>query len=236
MYLADLPRLRYDGGVKLRTLLSGIVLASFAAVWAQEPAAAVKLPAPRKDSGVSLESVLAKRRSVRSFSDAPITLAQTGQLLWAAQGVTDAEGRRTAPSAMRTYPLTVYIAALRVEGLEAGIYKYRPADHSLDVVTRDKARETVLAAVKGPAAQGAALLVVMTTNYGGKMAKVPADLAHKWVDMESGFATQNLLLQAMALDLGAVVLGGVDHKALKQALRAGTEEELCCAVPVGKPR
>ncbi len=221
--------------MKLRTLLAGIVFATTTTVWAQAPATAVKLPAPRKDSSVSLESVLAKRRSVRSFSEAPITLEQTGQLLWAAQGVTGPGGLRTAPSAMRSYPLTVYIVALRVEGLDVGIYKYRPADHSLDVVSKEKTRETVLAAAKGPAAQGA-LLVVITTNYGGKMTKPPADLAHKWVDMESGFATQNLLLQAVALDLGAVVVGGVDHKALKQAVHAGADEELACAVPVGKPR
>jgi uncharacterized protein (UPF0248 family) len=62
----------------------------------------VRLPDPRYDGSTSLEQTLHRRRSVREFSDRPLTLAEAGQLLWAAQGVTDTEGKRTAPSPERS--------------------------------------------------------------------------------------------------------------------------------------
>jgi hypothetical protein len=46
LYLALPPRLRYHGGVKLRTLLSGIVLATFAAA-EEELCCAIPVGRPR---------------------------------------------------------------------------------------------------------------------------------------------------------------------------------------------
>ena len=59
----------------------------------------VALPAPRTDGGVSIEKALKERRALRDPAPAPLTVAEVGQLCWAAQGVTDAQGHRTAPSA-----------------------------------------------------------------------------------------------------------------------------------------
>ncbi len=80
----------------------------------------VQLPEPKYDSDVSLEESLAARRSVRSYADAPLTLQEVSQLLWAAQGITDPAGLRTAPSAGGTYPLEVYAVIGNVQDLDAG--------------------------------------------------------------------------------------------------------------------
>ncbi len=47
------------------------------------------LPPPATDGGMGLAAALSQRRSVRSFSGTPLTAAEIGQLLWAAQAVTD---------------------------------------------------------------------------------------------------------------------------------------------------
>ncbi len=39
----------------------------------------IELPAPRQKGSLSFEEVLAKRRSLRQFSDDPLTLEQIGQ-------------------------------------------------------------------------------------------------------------------------------------------------------------
>ena len=93
---------------------------------------AIKLPEPRHESNVSVEKALHERRSVRSYKEEPLSLAEVSQLLWAAQGITEPKrGLRTAPSARATYLLEVYVVAAKVTGLPAGMYRYRPRGHEL---------------------------------------------------------------------------------------------------------
>jgi hypothetical protein len=75
---------------------------------------------------MSLESALSQRRSLREFERRELTLAEIGQILWAAQGITNSdEGLRTAPSAGALYPLEVYVAT------SEGVFHYRPINHIL---------------------------------------------------------------------------------------------------------
>ena len=91
----------------------------------------VELPEPRYNSDVSIEETLLNRRSVRDYTDEPLTLEEVSQLLWAAQGTTDSRGFRTAPSAGATYPLEVYLVVGNVEHITEGVYRYQSADHKL---------------------------------------------------------------------------------------------------------
>lgn len=96
----------------------------------------VKLPAPRTKGGTPLDQVLVARRSVREFASTPLTWSEIGQLLWAAQGITHDEGKRTAPSAGATYPLELYVATAD------GLFQYWPNGHSVTRVTaRDVRRD-----------------------------------------------------------------------------------------------
>jgi len=56
-----------------------------------------------------------------------------------------------------------------------------------------------------------------------------------WTDYEAGLASENLLFQAVALDLGAVVTGGIDAAAVKAAMRFTGSEEVIVVIPVGHP-
>ena len=77
----------------------------------------VTLPAPSAASDKPVEQVLARRRSIRAFDDAPLTIEHLSQLLWAAQGRSHREGFRVAPSAGALYPLELYVLAGDVTGL-----------------------------------------------------------------------------------------------------------------------
>ena len=83
----------------------------------EDHAMEIALPAPRNSGDVSIEETLAQRRSIRGYSEEPLTLAEAGQLLWAAQGVTAEWGARTAPSAGALYPLETHLVAGAVDGL-----------------------------------------------------------------------------------------------------------------------
>ncbi|MGD0695335.1 MAG: nitroreductase family protein [Terriglobia bacterium] len=73
-------------------------------------ASILRLPPPEQRGKMSLEEALARRRSVREFTREALTERELSQLLWAAQGITHAEGLRTAPSAGALYPLALYVA------------------------------------------------------------------------------------------------------------------------------
>ena len=89
----------------------------------------VQLPEPSKDSDVSIEEALLKRRSIRTYTGEALTLQEVSQLLWAAQGTTSLRGFRTAPSAAALYPLETYIVVGDVENLSEGVYRYETREH-----------------------------------------------------------------------------------------------------------
>ena len=91
----------------------------------------INLPEPRLESDISVEQSIHNRRSVREFSNKPLSLAEVSQLLWSAQGVTDDQGLRSTPSAGALYPLVLYLVAGNVKDLNPGIYQYSPDGHQL---------------------------------------------------------------------------------------------------------
>lgn len=213
-------------------------LATFAVLAFLLPAAGaapaeIPLPAPRKSGPVSVEAALASRRSVRSYSAQGLTLAEVGQLLWAAQGITGPEGRRTAPSAHRRYPLEIAVVAQKVEGLPSGAYRYLPAKHALELLTAGKEGTPLLSSATSQAQVSAAPAVFAVAAVYERMEPGPRN--RSFCDYEAGLASENLLLQAVGLGLGAVVTGGIDPVAAQQALRLPAGEQVLVIVPVGHP-
>ena len=96
-----------------------VLVTAVSGAHAVEPvtASTTALPAPVTDGSFSVERALHERRSWRDPAPTPLALAQVGQLCWAAQGVTDDKGHRTAPSAMAVYPLDLYVLAGAVTDL-----------------------------------------------------------------------------------------------------------------------
>jgi len=123
----------------------------------------ITLPAPAVTGKHSLEALLQQRRSVREYPDIALSLAQVGQLLWAAQGITHAGGYRTAPSAGALYPLELYVVAGHVHGLANGIYHYQPKGHYLVKTADGDVREALSeAALSQSSVEQAAAVIVFS--------------------------------------------------------------------------
>jgi SagB-type dehydrogenase family enzyme len=194
----------------------------------------MKLPAPRLESSVSIEAVLHKRRSIREYADAPLVLADLAQLLWAAQGVTAANGFRTAPSAGALYPLEVYVLAGNVVDLPAGIYKYHPQGHTLDrVIEGDRRRELMHVALEQSSLHDAAAVILIDAVYERTTAKYGAR-GMRYVHMEAGHAAQNVYLQAVSLDLGTVAIGAFDDAGVKRVAHLSEHEQPLYLLPIGR--
>ncbi len=196
----------------------------------------VALPAARLDGTVSLEEALSGRRSERDFAPAGISLAKIAQLLWAAQGITASEGRRTAPSAGALYPLQVYVVASRVETLPPGTYRYDALSHRLIRLSAGHKTAMLARAALNQdwIAQAAAILVVAAIEQ--RTTRKYGDRGVRYVFMEAGHAAQNILLQSVALGLGATVVGAFDDEGVRSVLGLARSERPLCLVPVGRPR
>jgi SagB-type dehydrogenase family enzyme len=194
-----------------------------------------RLPAPTLSGPHSLERAIAERRSVRDYGPVMVTSTQLGQMLWAAQGVTDRTGLRAAPSAGGLYPLELYVVAGEVADFQPGIYHYRVSRHALAPSAAGDHRPDLAAATLGQEwiAQAPAIIVIAAT-YGRMTAKY-GDRGGRYVHMEVGHAAQNVCLQAVALRLGCVVVGAFDDREVKRAIGLPPREEALALLPVGRP-
>ncbi|MBS3758505.1 MAG: SagB/ThcOx family dehydrogenase [Desulfobacterales bacterium] len=195
----------------------------------------IDLPAPRTDGASALEKALNERRSVRHYTDRPLTLAHIGQLLWAAQGITNSRGFRTAPSAGALYPLEIYLVAGKAEKINPGIYHYRPAGHQLEQVKAGDHRKAVCdAALSQSAVRNAPVSIIIT----GVLERTTAKYGKRgiqYVFMEAGHAAQNVLLQAVSLNLGAVPIGAFQNEALGRILGPSESERPLYILCIGHP-
>jgi SagB-type dehydrogenase family enzyme len=196
----------------------------------------VALPEPRYDSDVPVEKAILKRRSIRDYTGQALALSDVSQLLWAAQGIIDPSGSRAAPSAGATYPLEVYVVIGNVKGVAPGIYKYQPEGHQLlKVVSGDKRQELAETALSEQFVAEAAIDIVVTAIYERTMARY-GERGIRYVQMEVGHAAQNVSLQAVALNLGTVVVGAFDDDQVKEVLNLPDDEVPLYIIPVGRAK
>jgi SagB-type dehydrogenase family enzyme len=196
-------------------------------------ASPIQLPAPKLKGTLSVEQAIAERRTLRSFKDEPLTLAQLSQMLWAAQGITEAKtGKRTAPSARSVYFYSVYVLVRDVTGLKPGLYEYLPKEHALgDMKVADASTIFNNAGVEAGAKTPP--VVVMLTAAIDKGIEKLGEGSKTSAYLEGGHIGQNMYLQAQALKLGMVVMGGTGTAA--QALKLDPAETMVYVIPMGVP-
>lgn len=192
----------------------------------------MKLPEPSFSSRTSVEEALSRRRSVREYGREPLTLEEIGQLLWAAQGMTEKWGGRTAPSAGALYPLEIYLLAGEVKGLKSGLYHYRPGDHSISLTTTDDLRGQITEASLGQDQISKAPATLIIAAVYQRTTQKYGERGIRYVQQEIGSVCQNVHLQAESLNLGTVWIGAFDDRQVKEAL--GITEEPLAIMPVGR--
>jgi len=194
----------------------------------------IALPEPVYESDTSIEEALLARRSIRNYREGALTLQELGQLLWAAQGITDPSGKRTAPSAGALYPLEVYVVVGDVEGLEAGVYKYRPEPHDLvKTLDGDRRKDLTRVALNQQYITQGAIDIVITAVY-ERVTRKYGDRGVMYTHIEAGHAAQNICLQVASLNLGTVTIGAFENDGVKRVLGLPADEEPLYIMPVGR--
>jgi len=185
----------------------------------------IPLPKPALKGSMSLEESLLKRRSIREFSNEPISLENLSQLLWAAQGMTSGSGGRTAPSAGGTYPLEIYVFVNRVENLATGIYHYESQKHSLVRLKEGDFKEQIYSAALSQSWVEDSAVVFVYSAVPKRTTERYGERGMQYIFIEVGHASQNLLLETVSLGLGAVPIGAFDDKQLNSLIGIDGENE-----------
>jgi SagB-type dehydrogenase family enzyme len=189
-----------------------------------------KLPAPDLEGGMSVAEAIAARRSVRVFEPSPLTDEALSQLLFAAQGITDqSRGFRAAPSAGATYPLETWVITAE------GVFRYDVSGHALRRISTGDQRGRLSSAALGQKAVAGAPLSIVFTSVDERTERRYGERASRYIAIEAGHAAQNILLQAVALGLGAVPIGAFDEDAIAEVLGCQGEERPLYIIAAGKP-
>lgn len=186
----------------------------------------LQLPAPERQGGMPVMEALSKRRSVREFSPSELPLPLLSNLLWAAFGVNRADGHRTAPTAINSQEVDIYVA------LPSGAYLYDASSHSLELVAGSDLRR-----VTGyqDFVDDAPLDLVFVADY-GRMPMVPADRRECYASVAAGAISQNVYLFAASSGLATVIRAWIDREAVANALGLTHDQQVLLSQTVGYPK
>jgi len=170
---------------------------------------AVRLP-PHEIAKDTFFETLHARRTHREFARGKVSLENVSKLLQTTWGVhgyfeTNVFGKlpyKTSPSGGARHPGEVYLMALRVDGLEKGMYHYQAKDNRLARL-RAKVSPRMASAycADQPYFSGAAALFIMTAVFARTMWKYGRARAYRVVLLETGHLCQTFCLTATRLGL-----------------------------------
>ena len=182
----------------------------------------IDLPKPEDiDLGqYDLRKAIEERRSLRRYSEDPISLEELSYLLWLTQGVKKIDEKRhvtwrTVPSAGCRHPFETYLSINRVEGLEPGLYRYMAIEHKLAPIRLDEQFNEELTQACGGQRQ------VLTSAVTFIWAAVPyrtvwryAERSYRYMYLDAGHVCQNLHLAAESINCGICAIGYFDDDAV----------------------
>jgi nitroreductase len=138
---------------KTLTLLGAVALILSLSGWMSAAEfQAIKLNPPNLKRGLPFMEALAVRASAREYSEKDLSLQDLSDLLWAADGINrPAENKSTAPSAMNSHDVRMYVF------MKDGAYLYDAPKHELlPVLAGDQRSALMMARPPRPVAAPAA--------------------------------------------------------------------------------
>ena len=178
----------------------------------------IQLSTPDTLAGKPLMQVISRRKTDRKFDARNLSLKHLSEILWVANGINRANGKRVVPSAMAQYPLQTYAV------LANGIYFYNPQKHQLEPVVKGDFRSL---AGKQTFVDTAPLNLLFIA----KARNVTDDF--RMAMMDSGYCGQNVYLYCASEGLKCLVRAGAKEIELLKAMNLETGYKFILAQTVG---
>jgi SagB-type dehydrogenase family enzyme len=154
-------------------------------------------------------------------------LQDLSDLVWAANGVNRADGKRTAPSAMNRQEIDVYVIN------KDGAYLYDAANHILKGITCGDFRKAV--AVSQDFVTTAPVSIVLVANL-EKLGDPSNDNTRMMAAIDAGIVNQNINIFCAAVGLSTVPRATMNQAELKEAFKLSDTQVLMMNNPVGYPK
>ena len=199
----------------------------------------IEIPFPEQIETLTFKETVRNRKSIRSFSDKPLSLEQFGYLLWSTTGIQRVEGGydfRNAPSAGALYPIETYCFANNVNGLDMGLYHYNIKLHLLEELNIGDFSFSLSLACLGQEMLASAQVVFIWSAIFERSKWKYKQRAYRYVYLDCGHIAQNLALCASSLGLGSCQVGAFYDDEINNIVGLdGKEESVIYLSVVGNP-
>lgn len=199
-------------------LVFALCLMAASAVSAQN----IKFPAPSKKGGKTIVETLWSRQSKRSFSSKALPTQLLGDLLWAANGVSREDGKRTNPTARNVQEISIYAFMAK------GVYLYNAQSHTLELKAKGDHRSLVAGAQTF--VNDAPVSLVIVGDY-EKMGK--GTHAKEMVAIDAGVACENISLFCAGMGLCTVPRATMNQPGIQKLLGLTSQQMPLMNNPVG---
>jgi len=186
----------------------------------------IELPPRLTQGGMPLIEALNSRRSIREYSDRPLSVETLSDLLWAAFGINRPSGDRTAPYWRHVMVIDIYVA------MADGVWIYEPKAHVLyphldaDIRAQTGVQEFVATAA----------INLIYVAHGERMTGISSEDRRLYASVDTGFIGQNVYLFCASEGLATVFRGSINYQQLAQTLKLPGEQFVTFAQTVGYPR
>ena len=192
----------------------------------------IDLPTPEfcTVNACTIKEAITNRRSIRSYSDTPLSISELSFLLWCTQGVKKiipgTATFRTVPSAGARHAFETYLLVNNVSGLTCGLYRFLACTHKLAVFDLDDGiADSISDSCLGQemVREGAVTFIWTAVPY--RMTWRYGERGYRYLLMDSGHVCQNLYLAAEAIDCGVCAIGAFDDDQINHVLALDVEEQ-----------
>jgi Nitroreductase len=205
--------------------VSGIVLAAVVGVVPVFGQESQQLPEPKKSGGMPVMEALQKRHSSRAFLDRALSAETLSSLLWAANGISRPDGRRTAPTAINVQDTDVYAI------LATGAYLYDAKANALTLAASGDHRAL---AGKQDFVKTAPVNLIFVQDRKRLGERLEGD-KELFAGVHAGAICQNVYLFCASEGLACVVRRNIDIPALHKALNLRPDQVIVLGQTVGYP-
>ncbi|MFX0120251.1 MAG: SagB/ThcOx family dehydrogenase [Promethearchaeota archaeon] len=204
----------------------------------------IDIPKPQDISidDISLRQAIETRKSIRKYSDQPLSLLELSWLLWCTQGVKEAMGNRatlrTVPSAGARHAFETYLLVNNVDGLQPGLYRFLAIDHKIVPITLEKSiADKITKAALDQSHVKKSNVTFLLVAIVERMKWRYGERGYRYLHMDAGHAGQNLYLAAENIGCGVCAIAAFEDEELNKVLNLdGIDQFVIYLLTVGKKK